>query len=176
MKKIYHFLLSSILLISISADFSYGQNSEYQHVENFEKWPDDWGVYNRNNPGPNNYTWFKSNTTALGKAYNGDYTSYLITGVTSEVEKGDNISQWVYTNTFPVTNGDVISFYTKSLYGANGSDRLQVRLAKSENVFVEGSSAAIGNFDELLIDINPTHNDGYPNDWKKYTHTISDTK
>lgn len=170
--KLYNYAILFILLISTSG-ISYGQNSEYQYVENFESWPSDWGVFNRNNPGPTNYTWFKSNNTALGKAYNGEYTSYIITGITSEVNEGDNISQWVFTNTFPISNGDVISFYTKSLYGTNGSDRLQVRLAKTPDVYVEGSSSADGNFDELLLEINPTHNDGYPSEWTKYTSTIS---
>ena len=56
--KFYNYFLFSILFIFISG-FAVGQNSEYIFVENFETTgilPSGWGAFNRNQPGPTNYT------------------------------------------------------------------------------------------------------------------------
>ena len=170
MNKIYKLLSIGLAALFISS-IGYTQSSEYKYVENFESFPAGWGVYNRNQPGPTNYTWFKSESSYY-QAYNGHWSSFLTTGVTTDAKEGDNISQWVFTKPFKVANGDVISFYTKNLYGRDGADRLQVRLAKTSNPYVGSGSNAVGDFDILLEDINADNSVNYPEDWTKYTITI----
>ncbi len=100
-----------------------------------------------------------------------------------------DISAWLISPQVPIKNGDQIIFYTRAVtdfdYPAYTKDRMQVRANFTDGSSnVGGSATSVGNFSNVLLDINPTYiyNDpsgniggtpGYPQDWKKYTITIS---
>jgi hypothetical protein len=99
-----------------------------------------------------------------------------------------DISAWLISPQVPIKNGDQIIFYTRAVtdfdYPAYTKDRMQVRANFTDGgVNVGTSPASVGNFSNLLLDINPNYiyNDptgnagtpGYPQAWTKYTITIS---
>ncbi|GAA4732984.1 choice-of-anchor J domain-containing protein [Flavisolibacter ginsenosidimutans] len=102
--------------------------------------------------------------------------------------RGD-ISAWLISPSLPMKNGDKIIFYTRAINDANypdyARDRMQVRANFLKGGTDVGSSpASTGNFDSLLLDINPAYirNDpagntpavpGYPRAWTRYTLTIA---
>lgn len=90
-----------------------------------------------------------------------------------------NISNWLISPAVLVKNGDIISFYTRTYDNpAVGADRLQVRLNTVNSAADVGTdTASVGNFTELLLDINPDYlleDDGsYPGEWTKYTVNVT---
>lgn len=89
------------------------------------------------------------------------------------------ISNWLISPVMEVKNGDVISFYTRTASNpADAADRLQVRLNPVNSSADVGRDAlSVGNFSEVLLDINPTYltegEEGYPGEWTQYSLTIS---
>jgi len=86
------------------------------------------------------------------------------------------ISNWLITPTIVCTTGDSIIFYTKSFQNTSYPDRMEVRLNKSNTNDVGSSSSDVGDFDTLLLVINPTltaGNGGYPMSWKRYACAIT---
>lgn len=129
---------------------------------------------------------FLGPVTYLGfPAYSADKlpTDFVSCDVTAVNDFG-KISAWLVSPTVSMKNGDQIIFYTRAtsdlLYPVYTKDRMQVRAN-----FTDGSvslpDTGIGNFTNLLLDINPTYkyNDpatgpgGYPQAWSKYTITLS---
>lgn len=118
-----------------------------------------------------------------------DFISCDATAVNDALTGSGEISAWLISPERPIKNGDKISFYTRAVddtqYGWYSKDRVQVRAN-----FIDGSidvgktPTSVGNFTNVLLDINPTYifNDpsgntpaamGYPRVWTKYTITIS---
>lgn len=78
------------------------------------------------------------------------------------------ISCWLISPPIPAKNGDVFSFYTRST--GNFPERLQLRANfSSESTAIANGPAAIGDFSELLIDIDPNYLGLYPAEWTKYS-------
>jgi hypothetical protein len=73
-----------------------------------------------------------------------------------------------------LNNGDVITFYTRGT-GSIYADNLQVRLSTNgSSTNVGASNISVGDFSNLLLEINPTLNAAlYPAIWTQYTITIS---
>jgi len=101
------------------------------------------------------------------------------------VDDQGTISGWLISPPTKMKNGDVIEFYTRTVpTGFQGTgvpdlaERMQVRLAPVKNSTEVGNTAtSVGDYTNLLLDINPTYaitgDNMYPQDWKKYTITIS---
>lgn len=89
------------------------------------------------------------------------------------------ISNWLISPEVMVKNGDIISFYTRTVDNpATGADRLQVRVNPVNGSADVGRDAtSTGNFSEVLLDINPDYalegDDSYPGDWQQYTITVT---
>jgi len=69
-------------------------------------------------------------------------------------------------------DGDLISFYTRTLTGSLFPDRLTVRLSTSgASVDVGVEPLDVGDFATVLLDINPNYETGgvYPEDWTEFT-------
>jgi len=81
------------------------------------------------------------------------------------------ISNWLISPVLDIKNGDIIRFYTRTAANpADGADRLQVRINPVNSSSDVGRDAtSVGNFSELLLDINPDYlleGDGsYPGEW-----------
>jgi hypothetical protein len=97
-----------------------------------------------------------------------DYTSI------SSGQTGD-ISNWLLTPTIQFTTGDSIIFYTISYQNGAYPDRLEVRLNRSNTTDVGTTSTSVGDFDTLMLAINPnlvTGAGGYPMIWTRYAFRI----
>lgn len=95
---------------------------------------------------------------------------------------GGNISAWLISPPLAMTNGDVISFYSRStndaLYYDPATDRMQVWANFTDRTDDVGKTdASTGSFTTLLLDINPNrvynNQGGFPEVWTKYTITIA---
>ena len=90
-----------------------------------------------------------------------------------------NCSNWLISPAVLMKNGDLISFYTRTVANpAVAADRLQVRVnTVNSSAEVGKDSSSIGNFTELLLDINPNYlleNAGsYPGIWTKHTVAVT---
>ncbi len=98
-----------------------------------------------------------------------------------------HISAWLISPVVPIKNGDKLVFWSRavedSYYPVYTKDRMQVR-ANFGGANVSIPDTGIGNFTNLLLDINPNYiyNDasgnspavvGFPRVWTKYTITFS---
>ncbi len=141
-----------------------------------------------NNSEPVGRTGWKQGKYELGGKYGGDvvgFTAFSATNAPTDYAAADitaaadplglpaTISAWMITPELQVKNGDEISFYTKC--ASSTPDRLQVRANYTDASTNVGSSAeSVGQFTNLLLDINPTLNgSAYPKNWTKYTITIA---
>jgi hypothetical protein len=92
---------------------------------------------------------------------------------------GDDIatlSCWLISPVLNIQNGDVISFWTRaSDPPVTYPDRLQVYAnLKNDGINVGTDAESIGDFDQLIFDINPnlTTTD-YPTSWEKFEWTVN---
>lgn len=90
-------------------------------------------------------------------------------------QSGD-ISNWLISPTINMTNGDSIIFYTRSYQGTTYADRLEVRLNRYNTTDVGFTTTSIGDFDTLMLVINPTLTIGsgnYPMIWTRYGFEVN---
>jgi hypothetical protein len=101
----------------------------------------------------------------------------------SAVNTNGDISAWLITPPMTVKNGDVLTFYTRTMDDTNfpiyTRDRMQVRANLTDGSADVGTDAlSVGSFTKLLLDINPAvaqnANGGYPwDEWTEFTITMS---
>ncbi len=116
-------------------------------------------------------SWFQGNGNVF-PAFSGATSSYI--GVNFNSGSGAaTISNWMISPQYFMSNGDTISFYTRST--GDFADNLQLRLSlNGASTNVGTTSSTVGDFTNLLLDINPTLSvTGYPISWTKYTVIIS---
>jgi len=83
------------------------------------------------------------------------------------------ISAWLITPVTHMKNGDQIDFYTRTNTGLF-PDRLQVRANFSSSSTSVGKGAEdVGDFTNVLLDINPGLGSNYPTTWTKYSIILS---
>lgn len=91
------------------------------------------------------------------------------------------ISNWLILPTVWLTNGDTLTFFTRTVSTPAFPDRLQVRMSTSGAATgftllpgAAGSAAELGNFTSLLLDINPSYTtSGYPSAWTQFTANVT---
>ncbi len=137
----------------------------------------DW--YSANNSDSVGLGWFKGQPLTFFPAQAGTDSSYIAANfqsTTAVSSNGANISNWLFTPNRVFNNGDVISFYTRTVVNpAQFVDNLQVRFSgNGTSLNVGTTSASVGDFTTLLLEINPTLSTTvYPAVWTQYTITIS---
>ena len=96
----------------------------------------------------------------------------------STAATGGTISAWLISPEANWSNGDTVSFFTRSL--GSFADRMQVRLsstAAAAAVDVGATDATVGDFTNLLVDINPnlvaTGVGSYPTAFTQFTLVVS---
>lgn len=140
-------------------------------TENFDS-PDfpGWTLANQSDP-VGATGWFHGDVFA---AQQGAPNSFAAANFNNTGDIG-NISNWLISDTIPLINGAVLTFYTRTDTGSSFPDRLEVRLSTDGAAFDVGSTdTSVGNFTTLLLTVNPTlTQDGYPDDWTLFSVTLS---
>lgn len=87
----------------------------------------------------------------------------------------NTISNWLVTPNRTFNNGDILSFFTRTITTPAFADRLQVRMSTAGASTNVGTAATdVGDFTTLLLDINPNLTlAGYPNTWTQFNVTVS---
>lgn len=108
--------------------------------------------------------WFQGNTGVFS-AQAGSANSYAAANFESAAQ-GGVISNWIITPAFDLLSGGTLSFWTRTdLSGM--ADHLQV-------LFNRTGSNILGDFTDLVADINPTEDfGGYPDAWTEFTVNYS---
>ena len=118
-------------------------------------------------------SWFQGNDGVFA-AFDGLPDAYI--GANFYSGGGDaTISNWLLTPEVGLQDGDTLTFYTRTVELSAFPDRLQVRMSTNGASTNVGTSATdVGDFTNLLLDINPTYAmGGYPEAWTQFTITIS---
>jgi hypothetical protein len=140
--------------------------------------PNGWLVTNNSLP-VGDFTWSQGDTGSFGEGFSSQSGAPNSFAGVNFNAGGSNaaVSDWLITKPISIQNGTVISFYTREsdLTQANQNDPndLQVRLSLT-GADVGSSATSVGDFNALLLDINPTFSPtGYPTTWTQFTITIS---
>lgn len=136
-------------------------------------WGNGWAQQNRSTSPGSEPNWVQGDP-GIFVAHDGGDTSFV--GVSYNCLGGTGtISNWLFTPTRTFTNGEKISFWTRTVNTPNYPDRMQFRLSlNGASTNVGATAASVGDFTTLLLQINPTlTTTGYPNVWTKYTVIIS---
>jgi len=133
-----------------------------------------WNMQNLSTPIGSNPNWVQGDPVNMPFAANSLPSNSYIAVNYNSVAGTATISNWLITPMLNLNNGDVLSFYTRGT-GSIYADNLQVRLSTSgSSTNVGASNISVGDFSNLLLEINPTLNAAsYPSTWTQYTITIS---
>lgn len=132
--------------------------------------PTGWTVTN-NSTTLGSTSWFQGNTTVF-PAQAGAADSYAGVNFNSTTGAG-TISNWLITPTLSFNNGDVVSFWTRTVDLPTFPDRLELRFSNVGGVNVGSTPTSVGTFN-LLLSVNPNLTPtGFPNVWTQYSSTIS---
>ncbi|NLB72261.1 MAG: hypothetical protein GX797_09710 [Chloroflexi bacterium] len=131
-----------------------------------------WVIINKSEP-VGVIDWFQGNAGVFA-AHSGAENSYIGTNYNS-VTGSNTISNWLLTPELWLVNGDQFTFWTRRPNTIIYPDRLQVRLSTNGGSdYVGDSPTSVGDFDALLLDINPSYaDDGYPVVWTQYNITLT---
>ena len=121
--------------------------------------------------------WFQGNPVANGgpfDSYAGAPNSYVACNYNS-VTGANTISNWLISPVVSLVNGDVITFYSRTVGTPSFADRLQLRISTNGAASVNPvGEAGVGDYTTLALEINPTLSaSGYPNVWTQYSYTVS---
>ena len=155
---------------SAGSVFSQSYSEGFENLANLTDW------YIQNNSVLPDQEWGAGDATVF-PAQAGPSDSYLsVNYQSSSSSSATTLSNWLFTPTRTYNNGDVITFYTRTVAGTPVyPDRLEVRLSTAGNELDCGTTAtSVGTFTSLLLTINPTlSTTAYPQTWTQYTISIS---
>ncbi|HMU47554.1 MAG TPA: choice-of-anchor J domain-containing protein [Chitinophagaceae bacterium] len=132
------------------------------------------GWASQNNSSPAGTTgWFQGNTGVFS-AQSGPADSYIAANYQNTSGVG-TISNWLFTPTLNIKNGDVLKFYTRTVDAPAFPDRLELRMSTNGSSTNVGATAtSVGDYTTLLLTVNSSlTTSGYPNTWTQYTATVS---
>jgi hypothetical protein len=105
-------------------------------------------------------------------AHEGPSYSYLAMNYRNVNRFGpsDTTSTWLISPVIPLQDRTMISFYTRTIEGSIFPDRLILRLSTNGSSVDVGEGAnGVGDFQTLLLDINPNYEmGGYSEEWTLY--------
>jgi hypothetical protein len=118
--------------------------------------------------------WFQGLDTVFS-AFDGASTAYIAANFNNTSGVG-TISNWLLTPQLRLESGSTLTFYTRTEV-STFPDRLQVRMSTNGASTNVGTGAFdVGDFTNLLLDINPTYTiGGYPETWTQFTVDVSGT-
>ncbi|MCC6600710.1 MAG: choice-of-anchor J domain-containing protein [Crocinitomicaceae bacterium] len=141
----------------------------------------DWYIRNNSDTLPSGGSapndWFFGETDVF-TAHSGSSNSYIAANYqSSNITNGPaTLSNWLFTPVRTFSNGDVISFFTRTVSSPTSfPDRLELRLSTAGGSMNVGTtSSSVGDFTMVLLTVNPNlTSSGYPGTWTQYTATIS---
>jgi hypothetical protein len=171
MKKNYKSILSlGFAVVFSTVAFSQAINESFDDVTTLPA--AGWAQQNLSTPVGTNPNWVQGGTPF--NANSGAATAYVAVNYNS-VTGANTISNWLFTPERTLTNGDVITFFTRTVDAPSFADNLQVRLSTNgASVNAGSTNTSVGDFSTLLLEINPTLVPAnYPSVWTQYTITIS---
>lgn len=131
-----------------------------------------WALTNNSTPGGST-DWFQGND-AVFPAQAGPPTAYIAANFNNSPSPG-TISNWLITPEQDLSPLSTLTFWTRQPTGSTFPDRLQVRMSTAGASTNVGSGPMdVGDFTELLLDINPTLTvGGYPDSWTEFVVPLS---
>lgn len=137
--------------------------------------PAGWTVINNSDP-VGTTSWFQGLTSSF-EAHAGSADSYAAANFNAAgigPTGPDTISAWLVTPNITFNNGDVVSFWTRSVSN-EFPDRLELRFSSVGGSDVGAGAFDVGTFTTLLVEVNPTLSDapGYPVEWTQFSASIS---
>ena len=133
--------------------------------------------------------WFQGNDLVF-PAFDGPLGAYIAANFNNGGGLA-TISNWLLTPELSLQNGSILTFYTRTAQASTSltamgtpsgvcntgpfPDRLQVRMSiNGASTNVGMSAFDVGDFNNLLLDVNPTYAiGGYPESWTQFTIIIS---
>jgi hypothetical protein len=118
--------------------------------------------------------WFQGESSVFF-AFDGAPTAYIAANFNNTSGVG-TISNWLLTPQVRLESGSTLTFYTRTEV-SQFPDRLQVRMSTNGASTNVGTGAFdVGDFTNLLLDINPTYTiGGYPETWTQFTVNVNGT-
>ena len=164
--------VACVCLLSFGSTFSQAINEGFSNVAGLTA--AGWNQQNLSTPIGVNPNWVQGDPVNMPFSANSlPANSYIAVNYNS-VAGAATISNWLISPMLNLSNGDVITFYTRGT-GSIYADNLQVRLSTNgSSTNVGASNISVGDFSNLLLEINPTLTAAlYPAIWTQYTITIS---
>jgi hypothetical protein len=117
--------------------------------------------------------WFQGNENEF-PAFDGLPNAYIAANFNNGGDLA-TISNWLLTPEVRLEVGSNLTFYTRTVVSSAFPDRLQVRMSTNGASTNVGTTATdVGDFTNLLLDINPTYTiGGYPEAWTQFMINIS---
>lgn len=173
MKKNYKKLLSLGLCLTVAtAGFSQAINESFDDITTLAA--SGWVENNLSTPIGTQPTWFQGDNTVFPSNSGATGNEYIGVNYNS-VAGAATISNWLISPARTLNNGDVVTFFTRTVGTPAYADNLQVRLSvNGTSTNVGTTSSSVGDFSTLLLEINPTLNlTAYPSAWTQYSFTVS---
>jgi hypothetical protein len=134
-----------------------------------------WAIINRSEP-LGTTAWYQGDTTVF-TSQAGAANAFIMADFdnTANVVGGGTISDWLITPVLTLHNGDVLSFWTRTVTDPAFPDRLEVRMSPNgASTNVGATSTSVGDFTFILLTINSSQTTaGYPDVWTQYEVTVS---
>ncbi len=170
MNKNYTKLFAAIASIAFSANIMAQNISE--SFDNFAGLTGNGWVINNLSSPIGTVSWGQGDNTSPFPPHSG--TGFAFVNYQSGSSAAD-LSNWLIAPSRTFNNGDVLSFWSRTVDSPAYPDRLEVRLSTNgTSTNVGSTSTSVGDFTTVLLTINPTlTTTGYPSVWTQYTVTIS---
>jgi hypothetical protein len=164
--------VACVCLLSFGSTFSQAINEGFSNVAGLTA--AGWNQQNLSTPIGSNPNWVQGDPVNMPFSANSLPADSYIAANYNSVAGAATISNWLISPMLNLSNGDVITFYTRGT-GSSYADNLQVRLSTNgSSTNVGASNISVGDFSNLLLEINPTLTAAlYPPIWTQYTITIS---
>ncbi len=132
----------------------------------------DWDQVNASDP-LGTTDWFQGGTSF--DAFDGPPTAWIGANFNNTTGATGTINNFLITPVLTLSDGDEISFYTRTVAGSDFPDRLEVRLSTDGAGSTNPSGGTdVGSYTILLEEINPNLTvGGYPETWTQFTITLS---
>lgn len=135
-----------------------------------------WVRNNQSSPGASEPDWFQGNP-GIFNSHVGPNNAYIAANFFNTGGSNATLSNWLLTPEATLANGSILTFWTRTVDPSALADRLQVRMSTNGSSTNVGTGpASVGDFSNLLLDINPNYGigtAGYPSAWTQFNVTVS---
>ena len=169
MNRLFSFLALAMLVagpVQVKADI-------FEGFDDITTLAGDGWIFQNNSDSPN-ADWFQGNPDVF-PSQAGDPPAYIAVNFNSTFDTV--ISHWMMTPETDLNNGDIFSFWTRTVTGNGFPDRLELRMSTNGASSDVGTATTdVGDFTNLLVEVNPNLLQGpanYPEEWTQFTVTLS---